>query len=508
VEGVDAESLNQHYARISTDAEYSTPFPKSTASPGEQQYITEWQVFRVLDHLRHTATGLDRLPARFLRLGAPVFYKPITRLFNLSIATYTTPQQWKRATIMPVPKKPTPKEHADFRPISITPVLTRILERIIVQQFIYPAIQSPPATLSFDDQYAFRPTGSPTAAIISLLHTVTNMLTSNPYVIVLSLDFSKAFDTVRHSTLMKKLAQLDLPDTVYNWLTEFFSGHTHCTTYQGQTSSFESISASIIQGSGIGPATYTVNAADLNPVTHGNQMIKFADDTYIVIPAVNVSSRQAELSNVETWARANNLKVNPAKYSEVVFFDKRRKTPVQPPPPIPGIERTTTVKILGVTITNSLSVSEHIRTVISSCAQTMYAMKVLRAHGMDYAALQTIYQSVVIAKLQYASSAWWGFTTASDRQRLEAFIRRSARCNFVPADLGSFEELCRTTDERLFDSIAGNKHHVLHHLLPPKSDASQCYNLRPRTHNFKLPERSTRLTDCSYIERMLFKDIY
>ena len=74
VEGVDAESLNQHYARISTDAAYSTPFSKSTASPGQQQYITEWQVFRVLDHLRHTATGLDRLPARFLRLGAPVRY--------------------------------------------------------------------------------------------------------------------------------------------------------------------------------------------------------------------------------------------------------------------------------------------------------------------------------------------------------------------------------------------------------------------------------------------------
>ena len=87
--------------------------------------------------------------------------------------------------------------------------------------------------------------------------------------------FSKAFDTVRHATLMKKLAQLDLPDSVYNWLTEFFSGHTHCTTYQGQTSSFDNrpISASIIEGSNIGPATYIVNAADFNPVTHGNQMV-------------------------------------------------------------------------------------------------------------------------------------------------------------------------------------------------------------------------------------------
>ena len=218
-----------------------------------------------------------------------------------------------------------------------------------------------------------------------------------------------------------------------------------------------------------------------NPVTHGNQVVKFADDTYIIIPAIN-ASRQTELSNGEAWARANNLKVNSAKYSEVVFLDKRRKT--QPPPPIPGIERTTTVKILGVTITNNLSVSEHIRTVIGSCAQTMYALKVLRAHGMDDVALQTVYRSVVIAKLQYSSSAWWGFTNASDRQRVEASIRRSSRCNFAPADLDSFEELCRAADERLFNSIVGNKHHVLHHLLrlPTKSEASQCYNLRPRTH--------------------------
>jgi len=226
---------------------------------------------------------------------------------------------------------------------------------------------------------------------------VTSMLTSNPYVIVLSLDFSKAYNTVHHANLMEKVAQLelDLPDSVYNWLTEFFSGHTHCTKYryQGQASSFESISASIIQGSGIGTATYIVNTADFNPVARGNQMVKFADDTYIIIPAVNASSRQAELSSGAAWARAKYLKVNPAKYSEVVFFNKRRKTRMQLLPPIPGIERTTTVKILGITITNSLSVSEHIRTVIRSCTQTMYALKVLRTHGMDDATLQTIGQS-------------------------------------------------------------------------------------------------------------------
>jgi len=78
------------------------------------------------------------------------------------------------------------------------------MERAIVRSFLYPAFLKPPPHLSFSDQFAFRPTGSTTAA--SLLHTVTSMLQTNPFVVVISLDFLKAFDTVRHSTLLTKVA--------------------------------------------------------------------------------------------------------------------------------------------------------------------------------------------------------------------------------------------------------------------------------------------------------------
>jgi len=101
------------------------------------------------------------------------------------------------------------------------------MERLVVTHFLYPSLLTPSPTLSFGDQYAFRPTGSPTAALIALLHTITNLLTVNPYVIVISLDFSKAFDSVRHSTLLHKMAQLDIPDEVYSncCLVSFFRGH-------------------------------------------------------------------------------------------------------------------------------------------------------------------------------------------------------------------------------------------------------------------------------------------
>ncbi len=152
--------------------------------------------------------------------------------------------------------------------------------------------------------------------------------------------------------------------------------------------------------------------------------------------------------------------------------------------------------------------SDHVRGVISSCAQTLYALRVLRAHGMRDSALQAIYRSVVVAKLLYASSAWQGFVSAADRRRVDAFINRSIRCGLCPPDLPTFDKLCRDADTDLFDNISGNTRHLLYRLLPPPTLASQNYSLRPRTHNKQLPVRSGHLTDSNFMTRMLFTGIY
>ena len=88
-------------------------------------------------------------------------------------------------------------------------------------------------------------------------------------------------------------------------MVDYFSGHTHCTKYGEVTSTKRAITASIVQGSGIGPALPSADLQTLNP---GNLMVKYADDTYLVIPACNVQSRAAELENVEAWVEKNNLR--------------------------------------------------------------------------------------------------------------------------------------------------------------------------------------------------------
>jgi len=139
-DGITAESLNHHYAaRVSTDPGYQMPKHKLTTArrAGTEELVTENRMFAILDKLHNTATGMDLLPAWFMRLGAPVFSGPLARLFNKSIATSTVLKQWKLASIIhhlqKLPRRRNMLTTGPARPISITPVLSRTLERVIVR---------------------------------------------------------------------------------------------------------------------------------------------------------------------------------------------------------------------------------------------------------------------------------------------------------------------------------------------------------------------------------------
>jgi Reverse transcriptase (RNA-dependent DNA polymerase) len=138
------------------------------------------------------------------------------------------------------------------------------VERIVVEEYMYPSFLCSPPSLYFSDQFAFQPTASTTAALVHLLRPISNHLQTNPYVIVYAMDFSKAFDSVRHISVLDRLSQLEIPDHIYNWIQDFLKHHSHCTKFGDEVSNFQNIMASIIQGSSIGPA-YAVTASHLRP---------------------------------------------------------------------------------------------------------------------------------------------------------------------------------------------------------------------------------------------------
>jgi len=163
-----------------------------------------------------------------------------------------------------VPKVTSPASFGDFRPISVTPIPSRIAEKIVVKRWFYPAI--PFSTIK--DQFAFRPTGS-TCALINLLHHISGMLKTNSYVRCLSLivDFGKAFDTVNHEVLLRKLSELHLPDTIHDWIVSFLIGRQQRCAINGVCSSVLCITRGIIQGSGVGPTFYIVMKSGLSTLS-------------------------------------------------------------------------------------------------------------------------------------------------------------------------------------------------------------------------------------------------
>ena len=179
-----------------------------------------------------------------------------------------------------------------------------------------------------------------------------------------------------------------------------------------------------------------------------------------------------------------------------------RRRQIQLPSLLKGIPPVCSLKILGITINSHFSVSEHVSCVIGKCAQTIQALRILRSHD----ALHLVYSSTVIGKLLYAVNAWWGFTSAADRQRMEALVKRGVRSGLCAADTPNLTELIESSDDVLFNCVLCNQDHILFPLLPDERDFT--YNLRERNHNRLLTIKQGRLCSCNFITRMLFKACY
>src|SRR5688572_26494638 len=107
--------------------------------------------------------------------------------------------------------------------------------------------------------------------------------------------------------------------------------------------------------------------------------------------------------------------------------------------------------VLGLTISSDLRAFAHVNRILGSCSSFIYALSVLRAHGLQSAALHTVARATTTARLLYAAPVWWGLTTAEDRSRLERFHNKMQRLGFLPPDIMSVDALVRDIEGRCHD---------------------------------------------------------
>ena len=191
--------LNDYFARLCSDDMYIEPTPVTISSEGEIPVISERQVWNLLSALKRTATGPDQIPYWVWKEHAEIFTPLITKIWNLSISTQCLPSSWKRAIIALLPKMDVPKAHGDYRGINITPFIARAFEKIVYHCYAHETIESHLST----SQFAYRKGGNCTDALLSIQHRINSYLDTDPdckAVRLVAMDFSKAFDSVKHDS--------------------------------------------------------------------------------------------------------------------------------------------------------------------------------------------------------------------------------------------------------------------------------------------------------------------
>ena len=509
------DSVNLHFSKISYDANVSSielfkdtcniPINRLADSDLVSSYasqdtliksVTNVQVVeRMLSSFKKTAAGLDNIPYWFFKKCSFEVAEIVSHIIHCSLSTGEVPAQWQTAVITPIPKIPHATDITVYRPISVTPVLSRAVEKIVVNKFIRPAL---PKDL-FCDQFAFRPTGSTTSALVYLMHHVTRMLESNAYIRCLLIDFSKAFDVISHSILLTKLKQFNLPSNIFNWIVSFLCNRWQVAKVDGRLSCQAAINKGVVQGSGIGPLLYSIMASDLKTMSTINELFKYADDTTLMSPEHTDVDLATEFSAICAWARSNEMTINMSKTKELVFHRPNPRHFIYPTP-LDNIERVTECKLLGVFITDKLKFDCHVKFILSQCSQRVYALKVLRGQGLSRDCLSVIFQACIISRILYALPAWGGFLSQDLIGQINSFLRRMHRYGLCDKLL-DLNDLLLTADRKLFQKVCLFDH-CIHRLLPDVR--ANVGHLRPRGHPFVLPSSCSTLARNDFINRCLF----
>jgi len=154
----------------------------------------------------------------------------------------------------------------------------------------------------------------------------------------------------------------------------------------------------------------------------------------------------------------------------IVFSGSAAKKTHAPIPVINEIVRVDSLKILGVEFRDDLSMSAHVKNVLQAASQSMYALKIIKAHGLDDQSLSMLFNALVLSRLTYASPAWRGFANKSDIAALQAIINRAVRWGQWNDRGSNIEGFCAKLETKLFTSILNDPHHVLHQFLPPREN--------------------------------------
>lgn len=429
--------------------------------------ISVESVFHLLSKLNsRKAAGPDQIPPLLLKIGASFLCGPIANIFNVSIKNRTFPSFFKHALVCPVPKKSSPTL-CDFRPISLLSPLAKLFERLVLNHVKHDLFSCYGST-----QHAYRPLGSTTTALVELHDYVTMALDRKQTVGVniFCLDLSKAFDKLQHHRLLNYLSNCGLNHGFLRWLCSYLSSRSMSVKVLNNFGPVVSVPSGVPQGSVLGPFLFAAFMGSINFSVENVKCIKYADDLTIIEPLSLNQPSCITLSALESLFEDCGLVLNRSKCKLLYVRRSVDSTDFLDS----GFTPVSSLKILGVIVTDRLKWDLQISTLLKTASQRLYIIRCLK----DFVAtdeLVLVYHAIITSVFLYASPSY-GRLPSTLLTRLERFQRRAHRlicgatcsCNRFPPLVSRLEGAAR----KLLLLAESNAQHPLHELVPGRLPAS------------------------------------
>ena len=395
-----ANCFNNYFSNIGSDLQnqiynYGNDFSKYLNYPNEHNFFIyptdELEIINLIDNLcSNKAIGPHSIPTNIFQLIKCNIASPLTKILNLSFSTGIYPDNLKVARVIPIYKnKGSMLQCNNYRPISLLSNINKIYEKIMYTR-VYNFLHI--HNCIYDLQFGFREYHSTNHALLNLTEHIREALDNNSFACGIFIDLQKAFDTVDHSILLKKLHYYGIRGLTNDWFGSYLTNRKQFVSINGFQSEIKTMKFGVPQGSVLGPLLFLVYINDLHTAIKYSLVHHFADDTNLLLKNKSLKQLQKhmniDLKILQNWLKANKISLNAGKTEFILFRHPNKKVDYDLKIKINGkrLYPSEYVKYLGITIDSFLNWHSHCNAL---------SIKLCRANGMlskirHYVSLNTL----------------------------------------------------------------------------------------------------------------------
>ena len=367
---------------------------------------TEEEIISIVQGLNNVGPGADSISSKIFKLSYQAIMRHILHLFNTCLESGIFPSTLKVAIIKPIFKSGDCHLINNYRPISILPFMSKILEKLIYHRLIKHLEEN---NIIHENQFGFQKNKSTFMPILLLQDAITRAFEEGEFALGLYIDIRKAFDTVNINLLLKKLHNYGIRHKSHGMLSSYLSGRTQSVKIRNSYSAYNDVTMGVPQGSILGPILFLIYINDLPKLNDDMTCLSYADDTAIIFKSKSINHLQAKvnalLEQISEWFHANSLSLNVSKTYSQHYTTRSSEFKLDVKINNFPVEEKDNIRYLGVLIDKSMKFTKHIEHISGIIGRNIGIISRVRFY-IDKKTTHLLYNSLILPYLNYCCMIW------------------------------------------------------------------------------------------------------